>query len=179
MEELNRANKEISYTNLEITRLLNHSKNKSDSLEKLTQILNRENTEVQQKLKTVREFFKNIAVNDLPLLRFVSSILEKNETFINETVTGGTEEGELFKVLSKTTEPLKTVAADIQQVIQLMVLSGILNKEELTSVQLQKTSFYEILQRIYERGGFSAELFQQFLEFARMDLQDDGDVELF
>lgn len=176
---LTNAYNEIKETNMLLNRMFSEESIKSQNLKQLNNILNRENTSIQSLLITTKDVFRKIIMNDLPLVKFVASIVEKNEHFIAQTVTGGDEGGELFKVLSRATEPLKTVAADIEQVVQLLLSIGFLNRESIKNNDLKNTSFYEILYKIYERGGFSSELFAEFLQFAQLDLDTSGEIELF
>ena len=170
-----------------VARVKTHLKLKkySEKMEKYNHVLNdlnkllrQENKSMQDLLKMVKELFTNIIMNDLPLIKFVTSILQKNEKYILETATGVEEEDELFRVLSKITEPLKTVSTDIEQIIQIFLTVGFISKDAISKIDIKKTSFFHVLFDIYKKGGFSTELFQQFLSVSQLDLEM-GSIELF
>lgn len=181
--ELVTTREDLSMINIELEQLLDESKSINDYLtERLKKIIVKQNSSITKQLKTVRSLMPNIANNDLGLLKFVLDVIDNSQNVIKEMVLGATsEEEELFKILPKTIEPLMTAIADIEQVFNIFITMGIISKEDLINVNIENTSFYEILYKMYSNGYFSQQLFEKFLEDARFKFGDESDdsVQLF
>jgi DNA-binding response OmpR family regulator len=178
-QELMQTNREIANTNMQLNQILNESTTKNDYYKKLTSLLNREKTDVQKKLSTIKELFYEIAVNDLPLIRFVINIIEKSREFLEQTATGFGEEEDMFRLLPKTLEPLRTSLADFDQSLSLLINLGILRKDTFQNISIEKTAFYHMLQNLYDQGGISPGLFNTFLQSAKREMEQDGGIEIF
>ncbi|OHD15910.1 MAG: hypothetical protein A2086_07915 [Spirochaetes bacterium GWD1_27_9] len=174
------ANRDISQINLELNDILKEKTSVNDYLkERLLKIINKSDTKIKSQLDVVRKLLPTLATNDLGLLKFVLKIVENSRHVIEETILGGvTEEEEVFKILPKTIEPLKTAIVDFELAIISFVNMGIIDVSSVSNLNIEKTSFYEILSKMYSDGDFSAELFKSFIEDAKFNFKG-GEIELF
>lgn len=177
-EELFQTNAQIMDMNLELKKLASQTTSSNESLKKLNMILSNEKSTIQKKYNTIKDHLEKMVIHDLPIIKFVSAVLEQNQSFIEETFSGVSEEEELFKMLPKTITPLKTVSSDIEQMVMLLVHVGMIDKEKLAGFEIKETTFYRVLEEIYERGGMSRELFDSFVELSKFHIKGSH-IELF
>ena len=103
--------------------------------------------------------------------------INKHSLF-SQIVTQPSKLEEVFKILPKTIEPLKTAIVDFELAIISFVNMGIIDVSSVSNLNIEKTSFYEILSKMYSDGDFSAELFKSFIEDAKFNFKG-GEIELF
>lgn len=171
--ELKARNNELELINIQIQdkNLLNEEKAEylANRIKKI--LINKKDSENQ--LKTIKELIPLIATNDLGNLKIVLKVLNESRDSLDQIIKDPNEE--YFKILSSTIEPLNTAISDIESVIIALVTVGIITKESITDVELAKTSFHEILEKLYIKGKLSVTHFEEFLELAKFHLKSDDD----
>jgi DNA-binding response OmpR family regulator len=168
-DELLRMNEKAMQTNMELNKLASITTNRNEYLAGLNAILKDEKNGIQKKYTMLVDQMQQVIIHDLPIVKFVTSILEKNTDFIMETTTGISEEDELFKILPQMVKPLKGVASDIEKTVSLLMNLGILKKTSVLNFDISDTVFYKAVQRVYDKGGLSGELRDDLLKMARID----------
>lgn len=122
-----------------------------------------------------REIIKNIFSNDLPLIKFISKVIEKNRDTLAAIIGEGEE---MFKLLPKLVEPIHTVIADITSIFQMLVYFGVLNKNDIEPVDIEKSTFYNMLYDLYRNGGFDAETFKELIDMIKVNNDDKNDEDI-
>lgn len=175
-KELIKRNKELELINIQINDKNIMNEDKAEYLaNRIKKILaNKKNTEAQ--IKTIRELIPLIATNDLGSLKIVLKVLNESKESLDNIIKDPNEE--YFRILSSTTEPLKTAISNIESIIIALLSVDIISKESITSIDINKTSFHEILEKLYVKGMLSATNFEEFIELARFKLHEE-DVTLF
>lgn len=140
---------------------------------RLTKILQMDE-EKASKLDDVRNLISGIFKNDLPLIKFISSVMERNVDVLDEIIAEGDE---YFRVLRHVSEPLKTVVSDVRMVVDVLIDLGIINKSDMQVKDIEKTTFYGILLRLYSSGEFSTDTFKKFLEIADFEVKAESETE--
>lgn len=170
---------DLYFKNINIKNLLKELGSENVYLyNRLTTILKLDE-EKAAKLEDVRNLISGIFKNDLPLIKFISSVIDKNVDALDKIIAEGDE---YFRVMRHISEPLKTVVSDIIMVVDLLISLGIINKSDMTVKDIEKTTFYGILLRLYSMGEFSTDTFKKFLEIADFDMdskEEKEDVILF
>ena len=76
----------------------------------------------EKQIELMKTILPNIATNDIALIKFVLKIIEKSQTVIQNTIISAeSEEEEIFKILPKTIEPLKTAIVDLELIINKLI----------------------------------------------------------
>lgn len=140
------------------------SENKSFLLKKLSHALNHDASESNQSLYTLLKFLKDYLINDLPVIKFLAHVLEDNQKFISTCAQDaeGEENRDFCKILSAASEPLKTTVADLESIANLLKSLELFDPDALV-YELEHTTFYHILSRLYESGIFTASAFKNYL----------------
>ena len=133
----------------------------------------------KEQIDKVKELIPLIATNDLGSLKVVLKILEESQATIDTIIKDPNEE--YFKILSSTIEPLQTAIADIDSVIRVFISMGLIESESISKIELVKTSFYELLEKIYQNGKLSQTNFELFIDLAKFKIKEEAnsDVTLF
>lgn len=135
----------------------------------LNELLNKKNI----KFETIRKLLINIATSDLGLLKFIEEVILQNKERIEEEIAEGDD---WFRILKGVTEPMQTVSANLTTVINLFVALGIISKEDLKVPNVEDTTFYQILFKIYSQGGFDANSLQKFMKYLYFDDQASTNI---
>ncbi|HOV13291.1 MAG TPA: response regulator [Spirochaetota bacterium] len=177
---LKTANEEILRINIELENLLDDKNSINEYLKnRIVKILHNKNSHFDKQIETMKSILPGIATNDIALIKFVLKVIEKSQSVIEHMIIGAaSEEEEIFKILPKTIEPLKTAVVDIELIINRLIDIGIIEREKIESSNIKKTSFYEIVSMMYEDGDFSEELFNEFVDDSKFNFKG-GDIELF
>ncbi len=168
-DDLFKTNSKIMDMNLEVGNLMEKTSGTNEQLKKLTTILNRENLEFQKKIKDVKENIQEMITHDLPIVKLVAKILEQTKILIEEVSEGISEEEELFKILPSTLIPLQSVSMDMENIAKHLIEIGMVNRKDLNCVDIKSTPFYFMIEKVHERGGISEELFNSFIDLAKLN----------
>ena len=172
-------NEELNLINFQINNKAHLSEEKAEYLaDRIKKILT-SHKDNQEQLDKVKELLPLIATNDLGNLKVVLKILEESKSVIDTIIKDPNEE--YFKILSSTIEPLQTAVADIDSVIRVFISLGLIESKSISEITVVKTSFYEILEKIYHSGRLSQDNFEMFLDLAKFKIKEEAhsDVTFF
>jgi len=176
---LRQQNEELNLINFQISNKAHLSDEKAEYLaERINKILT-SHKDNQEQIDKVKELIPLIATNDLGNLKVVLKILEESRSVIDTIIKDPNEE--FFKILSSTIEPLQTAIADIDSVIRVFISMELIDIKSISEIEVVKTSFYEILEKIYLNGRLSQSNFKIFLDLAKFKIKDEAksDVTFF
>jgi FixJ family two-component response regulator len=179
-DSLIEAKNEILKYNLELEEIIKYKEAINDYLkERLVKLINSQDKSMVKKIEDVKNLLPNVVTTDLSLLKFVHLIITNSKRIIENSVLNESgDEEEFYKIIPKTVELLKTAIVDIEFLIRSFINMGILDEKKIKNTNIEKTSFFEIIYKLYSQGCFSKELLNAFIENARFE-NDKNTIELF
>lgn len=167
-EEIINANAMIMDMSMEASRFSDETSDKNEYLDRLNQILKKEKTDIQKKFSLAKSQLLDMVLQDLPIVKLLMSILEKNKQFIQSISIGPTDEEELFSILPEIIVPLQKIAENLEKMVESFVQLGIISKQTLAGLDIKSTYFFELLSQVHGRGVLSEETYQNLLQRAQI-----------
>lgn len=163
--------------NKTILNLIDQEKNKSEYLGSRLKKVLKTHEQNSEKINTIRNLIKNIFTNDLPLIKIIAEIIDGSQEAIAPIVKMADEE--FFRIIPYTGEPLRTVAADLECVSEILLELNFVTYEDLDIKNIEKTIFFNMLDKLYKNGKLETETFNKLLDKIKLINNSVSQVFLF